>query len=319
MVDLGKFTQVRPANFGNVLQLAKRHIPILSPNQTISFHSKDDSFAKIRETARKYLAEKSTRNRIDIITDWLLDPQGSPATQGTQLNNWPDRDLLLCAETFSWLPGTPVLDEAALGPLKDYTTSPSKLEFDVKIRLDLLALFINPGLYPDYRRFLASLLKLCSIVMEDPKPLNGFAKDVIFPEDSVEEEEKKGQIILGSRLDKFMRARLLFPPLLRADPHPGYPDEGGTITSATGDITSGQILVQADELLQAEAMLEVGLKRPKIPAISVALTEPGKESKLLDRKPETIKDIKSLGGGATQQVNKIKIPATPATPKKRER
>lgn len=270
---LGKFTQIRPVNTGNIVQLVKLHFPleIDLTNHTFVSAYNAGGFQKLRAEAREYLTKPDTVNRISSIVNFLdsEDSTLNPTNIGVSL--LPPEAVMRLAYVLSWIDNTYLFTKegklrAKYESYGQGTYDAVQLEFPEIMKSDLLALYLLPGRYPEYRRLLGWLYKLLSLMLE----VGTGKTNNILPRSIKDLENPKRPAY------KLFKGRILFPSHMHAADPPKVEDDTTPVTSTTENsdntLIAGQDLAQMIDIVKPKVLSPRPVARPNYPDISFGTT-----------------------------------------------
>lgn len=175
MKSLAKFTQLRPYNTLDYFAAKKLHFELrdflYSRDKELSAYLskvESDGIPACRENVKKYVAENSFLQR---------------AQSATQIDalNLEIQDLDHAARKLTSIASISITSflndlqkrQFVLGALEGvkFVGDDADLHIASTYAIDLLSLYILPGMYPDYRRFLACWIKLAIILRESRSSL----------------------------------------------------------------------------------------------------------------------------------------------------
>ena len=244
LTNIAKFTQIRPATSMSLPEIIARHVVIVEGLTGVAFaDTRNLAFVERQKQARTHLMSAIFVQRAAATTRFLNREVPEVEMTGTGLLAVPEATVCRTANILTWIDRVASIAPSQLTGATIGTTALNDLQFPAIWRADLLALLILPGLYPDYRRFLAMLLRVCTIVAREQSVGAGaidFAQQLV-----------DGQPSPGSLLARILAARLLFPSWIVADM------TGATTLPSTGVGQAG---------LAELAPLAVGVEAAQIPA-----------------------------------------------------
>ena len=251
MVDIGKFTQIRPATTLPLPIVGSRHIRLIEGETGHDFiDSISLTFVERQAGARRHLEAGGFAERVTSVANFLLGESSVISAAGLGAATVPAASLCTTAAVLTWLdPAAPITAGKLDGAILAAGLS-GDIDFPAVWRADLIALFILPGLYSDHRRYLAMLLRLCVLVSR----ASGTGPS---PQD-LRDQTVDGCPVPGSLLDQMLTARLLFPSwsVARKSAKPASPtlDLSGITQAVGGHLLSGHEGVQLLENLSAKGL-----------------------------------------------------------------
>lgn len=265
MNKLAKFTQIRPVTSMALPEITGRHVGIIDGETGFKFaDSRSMTFIERQKQARVHLAGPPFALRAAAATRFLNGEVLEIETTGTGLTAVPRVGVCQTASILVWINSADTTTSERLAGANFAPAARGDLEFPAIWRADLLALVLLPGLYPDYRRFLAMLLRLCIITAREFTTSTGlidFAQQVT-----------DGRPAAGSLLARVLAARLLFPSWIVADmtgatPLPSTPSEQVSI-GVLNALAIGVEAVQLPANLSPAEMQPAALDLTKLPRLS---------------------------------------------------
>jgi len=253
LTNLARFTQIRPVTSMPLPEITARHVGVIDGTTGVAFaDSRTLSFVERQKQARTHLATAAFVQRAAAATRFLNGEVAAIEMAGTGLVAVPEVTVCRTANILTWINSAASIAPERLAGAVIGSTAPGDLQFPAIWRADLLALLILPGLYPDYRRFLAMLLRVCVIVARET---SGGTSEIDLTQQLADNQPSP-----GSLLGRILAARLLFPSWIVAD-ITGAP---AVSTTASGQINSA--------VLNA---LTIGVEATQIPAnLSPAVMQP---------------------------------------------
>lgn len=277
-MDLARFTQIRSVQSGNSFELAKLHFRLEIPKDRAYFLAKlgEVSFAQLCDLALRYLQSEKVVQRANLAMERLssgnhLDRLGEDI--GLEL---PPVDVMQYVYRIAYNFPDLVNDKGMV--LKKFqgsevdTLKSLKAVFPPELTYDLIALYLNPGVFAEYRTWLSMLFKLCSI-LESGSTIAHIVSGV---------REVKGVSGLhlaqqGTRAfvaRRFFHGRVLMPGVFKADLPPVMaPTMSEDADSLHSTNRTGQLHDQLDGSVNAPRDYALA----PVPHMEVGLTTPGEE------------------------------------------
>lgn len=172
-----------------------RNMAFIERQRLARLHVGSDAFGKRVIATLRFMTGEDTA--IDLTdTDIIAVPDVS-ACRAAAILAWHTQDASALAEE---------LMEPMAG---------TNLQVPALFRADLVALSILPGLYPDYRRFLSMLLRLCKVAKTVSTISDG---PIIFAQHVTDQKRMlKPKRMLKFSVDGVLAARCLFPSWINAE------------------------------------------------------------------------------------------------------
>lgn len=295
-MDLARFMQIRPVQAGNSFELVKLHFRLEVPESGADFIEKAKSltFARQCDEALEYLKSDHVIARANECMQRLSEGNQVEDLGSSISIELPSKDVLVyaykCCFAFPNLTDDHgmMLPEYS-GDMVDHAAS-LEARFPEKLLVDLIALYINPGVMNEYRSWLSMLLRICHI-LESEFSIN----DIVVGLQNV--KGRKGLLLAepGTReyaARRFFQGRVLMPSQFKADIPPKMapvlPDQADGLHSSR---PMGQIRSQID----GKTIPARDYDLEKVEDIGIDLTKPGKEFPTLppleDREHQIVGEI----------------------------